>query len=224
MGVIEPPPTAQTGPSGGGDRAEAALRASQPAFRCSGTGSPPRSRAEPRAPSRSRGRTPRRERADWNGSGRDAGAPATAQPTGNDPIQLSFSVAHDAAAELLYAQPRTLDEGGAGPTTENFVASYDEATGADLDWWAIEDLDFSAGGIAVLADDGSGSTRLLMGQGSELFVFDTGTDELTPLAGVSSAGVTDIGGLAIDREQQTLLLADPGALEVVEVRLDALGL
>jgi hypothetical protein len=146
------------------------------------------------------------------------------EPTGNDPIQLSFSVAHDAAAELIYAQPRTIDAGGSGPTTENFVASYDEATGADLDWWAIDDLDFSAGGIAVLPGDGSTGARILMGQGSELFVFDTSTDEMTPLASVSNAGVLDIGGLAIDAENRTLLIAAPSSLEVVELRLEALGL
>jgi len=143
------------------------------------------------------------------------------EPVGTDPIQLSFSVAHDRDAELIYAQPRTIDEGGFGPTTESFVASYDEAGGADLDWWAIDDLDFIAGGMVVLAGE---TTRLVMGANTELFVFDVESSEMTPVADLTSVDVVSIGGLALDADSDTLLVADPGSMSVVEIRLDALGL
>jgi hypothetical protein len=146
------------------------------------------------------------------------------EPMGNEPIQLSFGVAHDPEAQLLYAQPRTVEEGGFGAVTESFIASYDEAGGADLDWWAIEDLTFVAGGIVVLPEAGADAARLILGAEDELFIFDTESSEMTPAADLSTVGVSTVGGLALDASAGTFLVADPNTASVVEIRREALGI
>ncbi|MCB9595371.1 MAG: hypothetical protein H6719_21810 [Sandaracinaceae bacterium] len=144
---------------------------------------------------------------------------------GQDPVQLSQAVAHDAQRGILYAQPRTLTAGGSGPVTESFVSAYDEASGADIAWWSIEDLGFVATGMEMLEPGREvGEARLLLAEGHTLHAFDGASGDLTPVGDLYGLDVVYISGLAIDREAGTLLVLDAGTRRVLEIRLDALGL
>lgn len=144
---------------------------------------------------------------------------------GEDPVQISQAVAFDATRRVLYAQPRTITQGGFGEVTESFVSAYDEETGADVAWWGVPDLSFVATGMAIL-ETGPEITdaRLLLAAGQTLHAFDGATGDLVPAGDLATAGVATVNGLAIDREARTLLALDLEGPEVVEIRLSALGL
>ncbi|MGE0785695.1 MAG: hypothetical protein AB7S26_08405 [Sandaracinaceae bacterium] len=144
---------------------------------------------------------------------------------GQDPVQVSQAVAYDAEAGLLYAQPRTIDQGGFGAVTESFVSAYAEADGADVSWWSIDDLGFVATGMAMLEPGrAAGEAQLLLAAERTLYAFDGANAELTPIADLSSLDITAANGIALDREARTLLVIDADAQALVEVRLSALGL
>ncbi|MDQ3038067.1 MAG: hypothetical protein M3Y87_37085 [Myxococcota bacterium] len=131
----------------------------------------------------------------------------------NDPIQVSLSLARDAAGGRLYAQPRTIEEGGRGAVTGSFVAAYDEAGGADVAWWQLPDASLVAGGMIVIEQG-----ALLLGIGSTLHRFDTASAELTPVIDLAELGIESIDGLARDEEAGTILVLDGQRSRVIELR------
>lgn len=145
------------------------------------------------------------------------------EPEGANPVQISHAVAHDPLGGRIYAQPRTVENGGWGNVTESFVAAYDEAGGADLTWWAVDDLGFVATGMTILPRE-SGEPRLVLGAGVTLHRFDVASGELSALAELSELGVWSIAGLAIDGAAGTLLVLDDARRRVVELDLEALEL
>ena len=141
-----------------------------------------------------------------------------------DPVQISAAVTHDAASGRLYAQPRTVEQGGFGATTESFIAAYDEAGGEDLTWWAL-DPSYVAGGMAVLeAGSEESHATLLLGSGDALQRFDAETGELGARVSLRAHFVESVGGLAIDRERGTVLVLDDARGLVIELRLSTLQL
>lgn len=141
-----------------------------------------------------------------------------------DPVQLSLAVAHDPESGRLYAQPRTIENGGFGAITESFVAAYAEEGGEDLTWWGL-DPSYAATGMAVL-EPGSETAHatLLLGHGDVLQRFDAERGELGPEVSLREHHVEQIGGLAIDRERGTLLVLDSARSLVLELRVSALQL
>ncbi|RZO55663.1 MAG: hypothetical protein EVA89_25590 [Sandaracinaceae bacterium] len=141
-----------------------------------------------------------------------------------DPVQISAAVTHDAASGRLYAQPRTVEQGGFGATTESFIAAYDEAGGEDLTWWTL-DPSYVAGGMAVLeAGSEESHATLLLGSGDALQRFDAETGELGARVSLRAHFVESVGGLAIDRERGTVLVLDDARGLVIELRLSTLQL
>lgn len=145
--------------------------------------------------------------------------PGWMDPNGQNPVQVSLALARDPLGGRLYAQPRTIEEGGIGAVTASFVSAYDEEGGADLAWWALP-IDFVAGGMAVLPTRDGDAPRLLLGAGSLLHRFDVATGELRASADLSELGIGDVQGLALDARADTLLVLH-GA-RVVELRMSAL--
>ncbi len=141
----------------------------------------------------------------------------------NDPVQVSGCVAIDGAGARLYAQPRSIENGGLGAVTGSFLAAYDAGGGDDVAWWSLPDTSFAATGLAVLPAASGDDVRLLLASGTSLFVFDVAAAELTPTTELGELGVESIAGLALDARQGTLLVLDDARRAVIELRLSALG-
>lgn len=133
----------------------------------------------------------------------------------NDAVQVTWALGVATREGRLYAQPLTLEQFGFGGFTGSFLASYDLAAGADLQWWQFPDSSYRAGGLAVLSEEGP--TVLLLGSGNVVASFDTATSTHTPRARLE--GVALIEGLAIDRHHETLLVLDGERAAVVELPL-----
>jgi sugar lactone lactonase YvrE len=130
--------------------------------------------------------------------------------------QLTHSVTFDHERGLLYAQPITFEEGGfENPIAlSSSVGAYSLEGGQPVSWFPMPEQDFLAHGAAV-DDDGS----LLLGHGNEIYRFDPTATSEPQLLGVVSR-VDRIEGLAVDAENNTLLVVDGGRDELIEVPLD----
>jgi hypothetical protein len=147
--------------------------------------------------------------------------PGWMEPEGQDPVQLASAVAHDPLAGRIYAQPRTIENGGWGATMDSFVAAYDQQGGSDLTWWTL-DSTFVANGMVVLPrEDANIEPTMLLGNGSTIHVFDAAEGEIRAALDLTSLGVTWIEGLALDGD--SLLVLD-ASYRVIELRLSALEL
>lgn len=140
----------------------------------------------------------------------------------NDPVQVSQGLARDPLGGLLYAQPRTIENGGFGAVTGSFVAAYDEEGGADLAWWQLPDPSFVATGMIALPSESRAVPDLLLAVGTELHRFDPETAELRRALDLSELGIGDIAGLALDEAAGTVLVVDGPRSRVVELRASAL--
>jgi hypothetical protein len=144
------------------------------------------------------------------------------QDPANPRVQLSMALAHVNAEGRIYAQPRTIEDGGQGAVTESFIASYDEAGGEDLTWWGLPDPNFEAGGMAAI--ESGADTELLLAWGPTLYRFGAESGELRAMADLSGRSISFVTGLAIDREAETILVVDGSDGRVTELRLSAMGL
>jgi hypothetical protein len=135
---------------------------------------------------------------------------------GGDPTpqidQITNSVAYDADADLLYAQPETFDP-ATGDVRRADIGSFDGTTGADLTWTEIEGTDFPAGGIA------------LDGDGHLLLAYDDVLQERSLYDGELTAEDTDLSGFDLQavagmtRDPATghYLLIDPASDQLVRI-------
>lgn len=118
--------------------------------------------------------------------------------------QLTNSVTFDPGAGMLYAQPQTFFE---GELTGASVGQFDETSGADMFWNALDTPEFLAGGLAA---EGNGS--LLLGHETALYrtVVDTswGFIDHEQIIDLADTGVASIDGLAIDHATESLLVVD----------------
>jgi len=127
-----------------------------------------------------------------------------------DQRQRTNAVAYDAAADRLYAQPRTLD--ATGTLVRSQLAAYSGATGIDLDWHDLGD-DIDAGGMAVVAGHG-----LVVGNGSKLYRYDptaSGDASLVELDDLARLGIGAIAGLAVEGDHLLVLDRDHDTLTPV---------
>ena len=124
--------------------------------------------------------------------------------------QRTDAVAYDPVGRLLYAQPRTFDEGGNLIAAQ--VASYSVETGTDLQWWNAP-LAMAAGGMAKLPAGGP----VIIADGSRLFRFVD--DQVTSFDDLARLGVGRISGLAVDAAHGTLLVLDGANDALIELDL-----
>ena len=130
--------------------------------------------------------------------------------------QRTDAIAYDAAAQRLWAQPRTFDAVGTLQFAQ--VAEFDRTTGADLSWHSVT-ADVHATAAVFLPGRG-----LVLGQGKYLLAFDPASDTLTRLDDLSRYGIRSIDGLAFDAVSGVLVVADGTTDEVVDLDVTQLSL
>lgn len=114
--------------------------------------------------------------------------------------QRTDAIAFDALTNKIWAQPITRDVAGTFIRSE--VAVYDGTTGADEHWFQVGD---EVVATAMLARDGG----LVLAQGSVLTAFFEGAPGRNEtIDDLARFGVTSIDGMAIDRENNTLIVVD----------------
>ncbi len=151
-------------------------------------------------------------------------------PDGGQPVldQLTNSVTFDPNSNILYAQPITFaaDTSATVVSQAASIGAYSLDGGQPIAWFDLEDIDFLAGGSAVLADG-----TLLLGRGSEILKFDPETQ-----SGLISVGVLppregrtavqrkqpSIDGLAIDSTRGELLIVEGTTDELIRISLSDL--
>jgi len=151
-------------------------------------------------------------------------------PDDGQPIldQLTNSVAFDPNSNVLYAQPITFeaDSTQAVVSQAASIGAYSIDGGQPIAWFDLADIDFLAGGSAVL-DDGT----LLLGRGAEVLKFDPEADNGLVSLGVlpSSEGhnqlerrEASIEGLAIDSTRGELLIVEGATDELIRISLSDL--
>lgn len=152
--------------------------------------------------------------------------PGWQEEGGGDPIQVATALAYDPQSDLIFAQPRTIENGGWGEISESLISVHDGPTGVDEHWWSVDDIEFLAQGMVVLERGRDvDSPRLLLGVDATLFVFDA--DQRVVSARYDLAEQLNVGaitGMAMDRNTDSLLVLDGGNRHVLELDLDALDL
>ncbi len=145
---------------------------------------------------------------------REEDPPQTPIPTS----ELARAVTFDHETGLLYAQPQTVQQtDGLGTFSE--VASFDRVTGTELEFRNLGDASFSAGGMVVLGR-GEAGTTLLAADGSMLhtIVFETGAKRA--VLDLSSLGIEDVAGMAIDSGRGVLHVLDQRGTRPMHIALD----
>lgn len=146
---------------------------------------------------------------------REEPPPQTTRPT----AELSRSVAYDASANLLYAQPQTItDDGGAMEMLFSEVAVFDRVSGDELFFRNLDDAAFSAGGLVAMGDG-----ELLYGERTRLLRGNFESGDHQAVLDLRAVGIERIEGLALDRTADALLVVD-GEGQLTELRFSALGL
>ena len=130
--------------------------------------------------------------------------------------QRTDSLAYDAAAQRLWAQPRTFDAAGAFQYAQ--LAEYDRTSGTDVAWHSVGN-DVAATAAIVLPGKG-----LVLGQGAELLAFDPAQGSLAPLDDLSRYGIESIDGLAFDPVSGVLVVVDGVTDELVDLDVSRLSL
>lgn len=146
--------------------------------------------------------------------------PGWMEPEGQDPVQLSNAVTFDPLGGRIYAQPRTIENGGWGAANASFVAAYDQQGGEDITWWELETA-FTANAMTIRESAETGP-EMLLASGSMIHVFDSVAGELSAALDLSELGVTWIEGIAIDGD--ALLVIDGATYVLYELRRSALDL
>ena len=134
----------------------------------------------------------------------------------NIPDQLTLSVAFDPITERILVQPLTLDAGTLNSINSE-VGTFPLSGGVGRDWHPLLDPEFLAGAIAV---DSTG--MLWLGRGAELYRYDLTTDTMTFDQRLDGYPVTEIAGLAFDRDR--LLVVDAPSRSLLRIPLAQLGL
>lgn len=114
--------------------------------------------------------------------------------------QRTDAIAYDAARNRIYAQPISRD--AAGTFIKADVATYDAATGADLEWNEVMG-NVAATAMLISAVPG----ELILGQDAVLSRY-TGRWEVQQIEDLGRFGVASIDGMAIDRAANTLIVVD----------------
>lgn len=135
----------------------------------------------------------------------------------NDPIefQLSRSLGYDPQEDRLYVQPQTFPGGGTTASSAQ-LGLFDPNRDQPLEWQDFDQPSFNAGGMAV-----DTRARTYLGMGRRLYRYDAVAGTFGgwwELAGK----VESIDGLALDRQNRTLLVLDATAGELVELKLNGL--
>ncbi len=116
--------------------------------------------------------------------------------------QMTHSVTFDAESGQIYAQPQTFSE-----IDNSLVASsigrFAEGNGAEQQWFALPESSFVAGALSVNPEG-----NLLLGNGSNLNVFDLSSQTMGQSLSLRSFGIRDIKGMAIDAAADELLIVD----------------
>ena len=152
---------------------------------------------------------------EWGDRDPDTGEPIE-PPTGEVvPFQQSLALSCDVHNNVIYAQPRTdlWSDTGFFDIVRSDVATYDLATGADLEWRQLNETTTNARGMNV---DATG--RVWLGENSQIVeVGDSGA--LKAVIDLAPFGVTSISGLTVDTHTNTLLVLDAISRELIEVAL-----
>jgi hypothetical protein len=130
--------------------------------------------------------------------------------------QRTDALAFDAAAQELWAQPRTFDAAGVFQYAE--VARYARATGQDLQWYGVSDQIHATGAVFV-PDHG-----LVLGQDQVLLAFDPLLDQVSVLDDLSDYGIGSIDGLTFDAVSGVLVVVDGTLDQVVDLDVSKLSL
>jgi hypothetical protein len=126
-----------------------------------------------------------------------------------DYTQRTDAVAYDAAADRIFAQPRTFD--AAGNVVRAQIAEYLGTSGQNVDWIDVDPA-IAARGMAVLPDRG-----LVAADGLRLDVFDGRTLESN--VDLFGLGVSSVDGLAFDPVTESVLVVDDRVDVLVEIPL-----
>jgi hypothetical protein len=131
--------------------------------------------------------------------------------------QRSLAVTYEPTRDLIYAQPRTFPSRAQTDSQSSQIASFDPVSGEDLSWKDLPDRNFAAGGMAM-----DGQDSALLGSGAQLLRYDLAQQKWERSWDLSTEGVQDIGGVAVDAASDTLLVLDATDNELVELKRAAL--
>ncbi|MFT3707383.1 MAG: hypothetical protein QM817_06915 [Archangium sp.] len=126
--------------------------------------------------------------------------------------QLSRAIAYGGDEGRIYVQPQTFNDAIA---VDNQIGQFEMGNDQPLEWQPTPELEDMAGGMVVTSPH-----RLLLGLGSTLFEYDTGSQVFVRAVDLSNH-VTRIDGLAIDKHNNTLLVLDGNAPQVLELAASA---
>jgi hypothetical protein len=138
-------------------------------------------------------------------------------PYDEDVHQMTHSVTYDPSAGLLYAQPQTFGV-DSGLLLASEVGQFDLATGEPLAWASMPDIEYIAGAITL-----EQTGVVLLGNGSEVARWTITDGQMGATTDLGRFGIERIEGLAVDRENETLLVVDGASDELVELPLDVLN-
>lgn len=119
----------------------------------------------------------------------------------------------DRSSGLIYAQPQTRDIVTAAGTFSE-IATFDRASGDELQFMPIDDASYSAGGMAALEPG-----FFLAAAGARLSTL-WANGQRDDVADLSKAGVTNAEGMAIDETTRELLVLDGPSRTIVAFDLD----
>jgi len=138
-----------------------------------------------------------------------------------DPIvdQLTNSLAFDAQAELIYAQPQSFSLDDLETPVASGIGAYTLEGGQPVAWYDLPDVNLLAGGATVQAD-----SSLLLVDGNELFRFRTesieGPGSKERLKNLTTLNqVEQVDGLAFDPQSGDVLVVDSSQDLLLEIRV-----
>ncbi len=136
---------------------------------------------------------------------------------GEDPLpadftQLTNALTFDSASDKLYAQPRSFESPDMAAAFRNDIGQFDLEGGEGYGWIELADVDFTAGGMAVVSD-----TVMLLGAGSKLHWVNRESGAFLSHLDLSKYGVGAIEGLTYDGAD--LLIVDGANDTLVRLRL-----
>lgn len=133
--------------------------------------------------------------------------------------QLTDSLAFDAQAELIYAQPQSFALDDLETPIASGLGAYTLQGGQPVVWYEMPDVSLLAGGATVLADG-----SILLVDGNELFRFRieseeglVGKERLKSLTTLEQ--VEQVDGLAFDPQRGSVLVVDSSQDLLLEIRV-----
>lgn len=122
--------------------------------------------------------------------------------------QLSRAIAFGGDEGRIYVQPQTFNDDTA---VDNQIGQFEMGNDQPLEWQPTPELGGMAGGMVVTSPH-----RLMLGLGATLFEYDTGSEVFVRAVDLSNH-VSRIDGLAIDKQNNTLLVLDGPTSQVLEL-------